>query len=166
MSVDLAELVPSLKRAVSAPGAEDTTFPDATDDSFLGYLQDAFWECRLDGMLVGFVEADGLIDPSTVGAADLTRDLQQLVILYAGIDIVVNQIRALQTTFRAVAGPVQFEIQRSAQVLKAILDELKYRRDIVLLRLSDIGTVPSYVIDAVISRDISIGYGGTVWVGY
>lgn len=164
MSVDLAELVPSLKRAVSMPGAEETTFPDANDDSFLGYLQDAFWECRLDGMLKGFVESDGLVAPN--GTVELARDLQQLVVFYAGIDIVVNQIRALQTTFRAVAGPVQFEIQRSAQVLKAILDELQRRRNIVLLRLSDVGTVPSYIIDGVVGRDISIGWGDTFWTGY
>lgn len=164
MSVDLGDLIESVKRSVSAPGAEETTFPDATDDSWLGYLQDAFWEVRLDGMLAGYVEADGLIEPN--GTTELTRDLQQLVVLYASIDIVVNQIRALQTTFRAVAGPVQFEIQRSAQVLKAILDELKHRRDLVLTRLSDIGAVPSYIIDAVVGRDISVGYGDTFWTGY
>lgn len=165
MSVDLTDLIPSLKRQVSAPGEEETTFPDANDASWLGYLQDAFWECRLDGMLAGFDEANGFVDP-TSGTTDITRDLQALVILYAGIDIIVNQLRGINTLFRAQAGPVSFETQHSAQVLKGILDELKSRRDLVLIRLSDVGAVPSFYIDAVIGRDISIGYGLTNWVGY
>lgn len=165
MSVDLSDLIPSLKRAVAAPGEEDTTFPNANDDSFLGYLQDAFWECRLDGMLATYSEdGEGLVSPSS-GTTELTRDLQQLVVLYAALDIVFNQMRALNTAFRAAAGPAQFEIGKSAQLLQRILDELKTRRDIVLLRLSDVGAVPTYVIDALAGREQSIAFGDTFWAG-
>lgn len=151
MAVDLSELIPSLKREVGTPGGEDDLFPDATDASWLGYLSDAFWGARLDGMLAGYVEADGEITP------DLDRDLQQLVILYAGITIVRNQLRSLNTRFRAVAGPVEYEIEQSASVLKGLLDELTSRRHLVLQRLSDIGAATeTYYIDSLTERDLRI----------
>lgn len=164
MAVDLGDLIETLRREVSQPGAETTTFPDANDDTFLGHLQDAFWEARLDGMLDGFVEdGAGSVAPSTVGDDDLTRDLQQLVVLYAGIRILRNQLIAINTVFRAKAGPVEFETQKSAQLLKGILDELKSRRSLVLQRLSDLGNVDTYVIDAILEREYSIDYGITHW---
>lgn len=164
MAVDLGDLIETLKREVAAPGAEETTFPDATEDIWLGNLQDAFWDARLDGMLKDFTESDGLVTPIT-GTTDITRDLQQLVVLYAGIRIVRNSLRALNTVFRAKAGPVEFETQNSASVLKSLLDMLMERRHGVLLRLSDLGQVPSYYIDAVYGRELAISYGDTHWVG-
>lgn len=164
MSVDLGDLVESLKREVAAPGEEETAFPNATEDIWLGNLQDAFWDARLDGMLAGFTESDGLVTPVS-GTTEITRDLQQLVVLYAGIRIVRNSLRTLNTTFRAKAGPVEFETQNSASVLKGLLDLLMERRHAVLLRLSDLGQVPSYYIDAVYGRELSIHYGDTHWVG-
>jgi hypothetical protein len=166
MAVDLGDLVETLRREVSQPGAEETTFPDANDDTFFGHLQDAFWEARLDGMLEGFVEADGLVSPTNPSADDLTRDLQQLVVLYAGIRIFRNQLVALNTTFRAKAGPVEYETQKSAQVLVAHLKELQNRRNLVLERLSDIGAVNGYYIDAIYERENAIDWGLTYFMGH
>lgn len=160
MAVDLGDLIESLRREVSPPGED--LFPDATDDDYFGNLQDSFWDARLDGLLEGYTESDGLVVP-TSGTTELTRDLQQLVVLYAGVRIVRNHLRALNTLFRSKAGPVEFETQKSAQVLKAILDELHARRNLVLTRLSDVGSVDSYYIDALIARDESLGYGDTYW---
>lgn len=162
MSVDLATLVESLKREVTPPGEEETTFPDATDETWMGYLADGFWEIRLDGMLSGFTESAGLISPSS-GTTELTRDLLQLVVFYAGIRILRNQILSFNTVFRAKAGPVEFETQKSAQTLKALLDDMRERRNLVLYRLSDLGVVPSYYIDGLNERELSLGYGDTYW---
>lgn len=164
MAVDLADLIETLRREVSQPGAETTTFPDANDDIFLGHLQDGFWEARLDGMLVGYTESEGSVTPVDTADDDLSRDLQQLLVLYAGIRILRNQFIAMNTVFRAKAGPIEYETQKSAQLLSALLKELQNRRSVVLTRLSDLGVVDSFYIDAVFEREVSIDYGLTFWV--
>lgn len=165
MAVDLSELIDSLKREVGTPGNEDSTFPDALDADWLGHLQDGFWQARLDGMLEGYQETDGVVTPVASSAADLTRDLQQLVVLYAGIRIVTNQLRGIQTLFRAKAGAVEYETQQSAQVLKEILQELHRRRAVALERLSDLGQAETYYVDAVAERDWQISAQGLDWWG-
>lgn len=161
MAVDLFDLVEPLKREVSPPGED--LFPNATDDDYFGNLQDAFWDARLDGLLEEYTESDGSITPIS-GSTDMTRDLQQVIVLYAGVRIVRNHLRALNTVFRSKAGPVEFETQKAASVLKALLDELRTRRNTVLSRLSDVGGVDSYYIDALLERDESIYYEDTYWV--
>lgn len=169
MAVDLFDLVESLKREVNVPGGD--AFPDTDDVIFFGYLQDAFWEARLDGMLSGFTEdGNGSVTPTTTGADDLTRELQQLVVLYAGIRILRNELMRVQTLFRAKAGSVEYETQQSASVLKDLLGELQRRRAVVLERLSDLGVVEDYYIDAIIERDFNLSLGdhvfGPAWPGY
>lgn len=169
MAVDLGDLVESLQREVNPPGSD--LFPNATEDDYLGNLQDAFWEARLDGMLAGYEERDAIVSSGfeLVGDDyvaldendDLTRDLQQLVVLYAGVRIVRNHLRAVNTVFRSKAGPVEFETQQSATLLKAILDELKSKRNLVLQRLSDLGSAESFYIDAVLERERSVDYSNT-----
>ncbi len=165
MPVDLADLVEPLQREVSQPGAELTTFPNADDSSWIGYLSDSFWEIRLDSLFSGFGEEDGVVSPTATGDPDLTRDMQQLIVLYAGIRIIRNQLLAINTVFRAKAGPVEYETQKSAQILKAILDELKLRRNFVLIRLADVGSEDVYYIDAILERDDSLSFGGSIWWG-
>lgn len=160
MAVDLGDLIEPLRREVNPPGTD--LFPDATDDDYFGNLQDSFWDARLDGLLEGYTESDGVV--TTIGGGDdLTRDMQQLVVVYAGARIVRNHLRALDTLFRSKAGPVEFETQKSAAVLKALLDDLLYRKKLILTRLGDTGTIESYYIDALVARDESIGWGETYW---
>ena len=161
MPVDLNDLIDSLRREVNPPGGD--AFPNAFDDDYLGYLRDAFWEARLDGMLELYEEDEGLVSPYDVDDVEITRDLQQLVVLYAGIRMTRTQLTNLDTLFRTKAGPVEYETQKSAQLLKAILDELKSRRNLILERLSDVGSIPTYYIDAVIGREASIDSGYTHW---
>lgn len=165
MAVDLEDLIPFLKAEVASPGSEETAFADAITATWLVHLQNAFWQARLDGMLKGFVEASGQIEPETTGADDLSRDLQQLVVLYAGIAIVRNQLREINTLFRAKAGPVEYETQKSAQLLKGILDELHSRRGLVLERLSDLGVVEDVYIDALAQRQANFDAGTGTWAG-
>jgi hypothetical protein len=121
MAVDLSDLVENLKREVNAPGLDQ--FPDATDAQYLGNLQDGFWEAYLDGAITGYTESDGIVT-MTSATEDFPRDLQQLVIFYAGARILRNQLRDIKTMFKAVAGPVSFENQQSASLLVAILKDL------------------------------------------
>jgi hypothetical protein len=161
MAVDLSDLVDSLKREVNAPGL--TQLPDATDTQYLGNLQDGFWEAVLDGLIEGYTETDGIVTPVS-GTTDLSRELQQLVVFYAGFRIVRNLMRDLKTAFKASAGPVSYETEQSANLLKSILDDLKGKRNFLLNRLSDLGAVNSVYIDALSARDDSINYRDTYWV--
>jgi hypothetical protein len=161
MAIDLFELVEPLRREVSPPGED--LFPNGSDEEFFGNLQDAFWEARLDGLLTNYTESDGSVVPIS-GTTELGRELQQLVVLYAGIRIVRNQLRALNTTFRAQAGPVEFETQKSAQLLKGLLDELIERKKFVLVQLASIGVTTTYYIDSLLAREESYTFLDTFWV--
>jgi hypothetical protein len=104
MSVDLNDLIPSLQRELSPPGSN--LYPNATDDDWLGHLQDAFWEARIQGLLSGFTlddQDDALIVPQS-GTTDMTRDLQQLIVLFAGYRVTLTQFQNINSGFRAKAG--------------------------------------------------------------
>lgn len=161
MAFDLSDLIDSLKREVSTPGNEETTYPGVSEDAWVGWLQDGFWEIYLDGFAQDYIVRDGLVRNRREGGADIPGDMQQLIVLYAGIRIIRNDLRQVQTTFRAKAGPVEYETAQSAQVLKAVLDELTRRRNLILKRLSDLEATDSYYIDAVIEREHSINAGIT-----
>lgn len=161
MAVDLGDLVESVQREVNPPGG--TIFPEAVEDDYLGFLQDAFWESTLDGLISGYAEADGIVTPVS-GDEDLSRELQQLVVIYAGFKMLKNYLTNVRTTFRATAGPVEFETQQSANLLTELMKDLIARRNSLLARLSEQGQISSYVYDQVIERSSSIVYGDTWWV--
>lgn len=166
MAVELADLIDSLKREVNPPGTD--LYPNATDDDWLGHLADAFWEARIMGFqpLIGFtVDPDAFtVDPITVGQPDLTRDFQQLIVLYAGYRITLTQFQNLNARFHAKAGPVEIEVEKSANTLKAVLDAIKQRIDIVLTRLSDVGGTSVEILDAIIENTYTIATRGQWWV--
>ena len=158
MAVDLSDLVESLKREVNPPGTD--YFPDASDTEFLGNLIDGFWEAVLDGLISGYtVDDDGLVTPVS-GSTDMARDVQQIIVFYAGFRILRNVLRNIQTTFRAKAGPVEYETQQSASTLKDLLADLSNRRKLLLDRLSDMGAIPTYYADAVVEREARWWYDG------
>ncbi len=185
MSVDLNDLVEPLKAEVQAPGG--TAFVDATDDDYLNYLINSFWEIRLYGFLAGFEEdaasrggppefiaaivtplgVDPIYDDPTgySQAQDLPREMQQLIVLWAGWKIALTNMSSLNTVFRTKAGPVEYETQQAATVLKEVLDQLKARIEFILINLPSAyrqhGTA---VFDAVIERSYSQAIGETWWV--
>lgn len=185
MAVDLNDLVDNFQREVSPPGTD--LYPDATDASWTGGLTDAFWEIRLYGFLAGFEEdaasrggpvdfSEGIVTP--IGAIDgyddptgyaigqdLPRDLQQLIVLWAGWKVVLNKMTDLSSMFRAKAGPVEFEVQHAASVLKTILDQLKAKIDFITKNLSTYGVGTNVVaFDSVIESTYSIVTGTSWWV--
>lgn len=162
MAVDLGDLVEPLQAEVSPPGSN--LFPESTDDDWIIRLQNGFWTARLDGILSGYTEEDGEITTDN-GGADMPRDLQQVVVLYAAYNTLLNQIRSQGTKFRAKAGPVEYETQNSATMFNALLEEISNRRNILISQLGALGIIPSYYIDNVIARSASIGYGTTWFIG-
>lgn len=154
---DLFDLVDALKREVNSLGVD--SFPDASDAEWLGNLQDGFWEAILDGTLdISYVETDGEVTP------DLPQVLQRLVVFYAGLRIIRNQLKQLNTLFRAKAGNVEFETKQDWQVLKALLDDMIKRRAAFISNLSEDYQIHSIYNDGIINRDQSIYYGDTYWV--
>lgn len=139
MAVDLSDYVDTLRREVTFPGS--STFSAVPDSTMVGYLADAFWEVKLDGFIEPWVaDSDGIVIPqndpqaqTTNGPFDLTpfdpnkdipRDQVALVVLYAGLKILRNNVLAQNTRLSAKAGPVEFTTENSANVLTEMLKEL------------------------------------------
>lgn len=186
MSVDLNDLIPNLQIEVQAPGGD--LYGDATEDDYLGYLINSFWEIRLYGFLTGFEEdaaarggpaefTVGIVTPlgvdptydDPIGYApgqDLPRELQQLIVLWSAWKIALTNMSGLNTTFRAKAGPVEYETQQAASVLTAVLDQLKARIMAIIDMLpSGYGNKNNVVVfDAIIERSYSQAVGDTWWV--
>jgi hypothetical protein len=183
VAVDLLNLVDPLRREVNPPGSD--LFPESTDDNWAGSLADAFWEIRLYGLLSGFEEnaaarggpasfGEGIVTPLSVAedydspsgyaSVDLGRELQQLVVSWAAYKIVLARMGSLSTSFRARAGPVEYETQNAATVLKTILDQLKARLDYILNKLVYGSGSSVELMDAVIERTYNQAVGDVWWV--
>lgn len=135
MAVDLSDYVDSLRREITPLGSDIFSTVNAT--ALTGYLSDAFWEARLDGFMTNYVaDEDGVVTP-TSGTTDLDRRYVALVVLYAGIKILRNRILNMNTSFRAKAGPVEFEQQNSATMLAEMLKQLRATKDRILEELDD-----------------------------
>lgn len=161
MAVDLNDLVEFLKVEVNPPGVD--LFPDANDDEWLTRLRNAFWTARMDGFFPSFTEADGAVLPLT-GTTDMDRELQQVIVFLAGYTAVMNKLRSTQASFRAKAGPAEFETTQAATVLTAQSNALREQLQRILFRLSDMGVTPVQVIDALVARTDSLNLGITTWV--
>lgn len=150
MPVDLSEYVESLKREVVPLGS--TLFSGITEAQWTGFLADAFWEAKLDGFLNGFVaDEDGIVTSESSG--ELDRRYVALVVLYAGIRIIRNRILSLNTSFRAKAGPVEYEQENSANVMTEMLKQLRATKDRILEELDELGAATEVrVLDAFSAR--------------
>lgn len=167
MAVDITELIPSLQRELSPPGTN--LYPNATGGTFLGYLQDAFWEARLQGLLKGYTlnPADDTQIIPISGTTDLDRALQQLIVLFAGYRVTLTQFQNINSGFRAKAGAVEFEQQKSATTLKGVLDALRERMKLILDNLPpEAGVAPTYAyaFEGYIERTYGIAFGDSWFV--
>lgn len=154
MAVDLADYVQSLKREIEPPGSD--LFGTVTPEMWVGYLSDAFWEARLDGFLEGYTTDEAgpgdIQIVSMTGGVDVDKRWMALVVLYAGVKILRNRILNMSTTFRAKAGPVEFEQQNSATMLAEMLKQLKATKDRIIVELDSIGQTHVMVLDAYSTR--------------
>lgn len=141
MATSLGDLVDVLKREVNPPG--DNLFPNATDDDFLGYLVDGFWECKLDGFLSKYE-----VDNNTANVTpDLPDFYKYMVVLWAGVRITRVRLSNLRTSQKSVAGPVSFEYNNSAMVLRAVLDEIKSKKQRLIdlsYHITDVAVLDGY----------------------
>lgn len=165
MSVDLSDLIPSILREVQPPGTD--SYPNASDDDWLGQLEDAFWEAKLFGFFDNYSEADGLVSPIAPTTEELGRDWQQLLVLFAGIRATRMKLINTNTSLRAKAGPVEFETQTSANTLTLALKQLQDKVNILLANLEDsiIGSSATYYINGLTDRSLSLTYGTEIWSG-
>jgi hypothetical protein len=136
MSTPLTDLIPMFNREIDIPG---TGIIITSASAKLGYIEDGFWDIRLAGMLSGFTVALGetLTPPGTTGDKyftdqdTLSEDLEQkfwmMVTIFAGFRVLRLKVMQLAVNFTAEAGPVSYEQQASATVLRALLDSLERR---------------------------------------
>lgn len=161
MAVDLGDLLETLQRAVNPPG--QTIFADATTGDYEGYLSDSFWELTLRGYISGYTAVDTIVTPNS-GSDELSRELQQLIVTNAAMNILRIQLLNIETTFRAKAGSVEYETGRSANAISAVLDSLQKTYDDILDGLpSDNEGHPIYYGDVGLLRG---GYGDFSFKGY
>lgn len=165
MAVELADLIDSLRREIS-PLSGTNPYSTVTDATLEGMLADAFWEGRLNGMFDGYtLDLDaGTIVPLTDGTDDMDRVDQQAIVLWAGYRTVLNDMRNVQSVFRAKAGPVEYEVQQSASVLAEVLKAIKERIDRLIFMMSESDASSALVFDSVIASTFSIDYGESWWV--
>jgi hypothetical protein len=186
MAVDLNDLVDALKASVNPPGSD--LYPDATDDEWVLRLSNGFWDAKIKGLFPSHEEnaaarggpvaySDFIVTPTNPAEdydsptgwnedLDLSREMQQLVVLWSAWRITLAKFQEITTTFRARApGPTEWEEQRSAQVLKAVLDSLKEEIAFILNNLSTYGSSGGAMIyDAVIERTYATAVGEVWWV--
>lgn len=156
-AVDLTDYVATLRREITPLGT--TLFTAIADGVLVGYLTDAFWEARLDGFLAAYTaDEDGLVTPLTDTA--FTPAEIALVVMYAGIRVLRNQILNTSTGFRAKAGAVEFEQQNGATVLTEMLKQLRDQKIRIIEMSQDLTLVQ--IFDAFSTRSYSTlsYYGG------
>lgn len=164
-SIDLEDLVPDLVVELNTPGAN--IYGAVSTDEWVTRLRNAFWEAHLNGFMEGWTENNGRVGRLNDPDADaMTRDQQQLIILHAGMTVIRSEMRSLNTAESYKAGPVSFEIQKSSQVLRTLLDDMTKRINYLLQRLADMGIARDiYYINTYVARQESINSGITPWVG-
>ncbi len=163
MAVNISDLVDSLRREIS-PLSGTNPYAEITDEALEGLLADAFWEGRLNGMFKDYTfDIDtGEITPLDSAGDDMDRAEMQAIVLWAGYRVVLSDMRNIQSVFRAKAGPVEYEVQQSAQVLSEVLKTIKERINRLIDALAEVDSSTALVFDSVIASTIST-YDGTSW---
>lgn len=182
MSVDLSNLIPSLNYEINPPGQ---TVISMSDTEALNRLIDSWWELRLAGIdiLANFTcDDNGIVSvlpnaPANIysqaipavfysddGSPELGREIQQLIVLFAGYRITLTTMANLNTSVMAKAGSVESSTAKSATLLVTVIKALKNKIDMALTRLSDLGMTNVAVIDAVMNANDNLLAGNTYFV--
>lgn len=157
MAVDLEDLIPALQAEVTPLGS--LVYDNVTKPQWVAQLNNAFWEAVLDNIIVGYTNNDGLVIPTVSGGPDISPALQQVIVFYAGVKVITNQLREIRTRFSTAAGPVKYEVEQSATVLKGLLDALMSRRATMLATLAasqQSAGYGTYIGDIMQNRDASL----------
>lgn len=159
MATPVSDLRTMLQREINVPGFEQ--LPDITSSQLDGYISDGFWETRLLGMLDSYTLTDGTEFATPVGSVikqasddgDLPSQYQMLVVIVAGMKLIRLKALNLAVSFSASAGPVEYEQQTSATVLRAILDSLESRLRTLQASYSTLFTGHMEYFDGVLQRE-------------
>lgn len=163
MAVALDELVEPLKVSLNAPGS---SLFSAGSEEWVARLGTAFWDARLRAFFTDW-RLDGNDDIVHVSdGEDMPRETQQLVVIMASLSAIESKLLEMDTTFRAVSGDQEFEVRKSAEVLRELLKQK--RADLENLRVMLVDKPASatavYAIDAVLSRVGTMSDAHT-WLG-
>ena len=164
MAVELVDLVPFIKASVNPPGQE---FIVATDAEWLTAAANAFWWARLRGFFPEYrIDIDGeLIINTDDDTVDMPREIQQIIVLTAGLNAIEAKLFSMPTGNRAKAGPVESEVTRSASVLVELLRGKRKELADIKTQIIDTANATSVgVIDAVLSREGAFCSGYAVFV--
>lgn len=168
-SVDLSELIPNLEGALTVPGTT-SPYAAASEAEWVIKLSNGFWAATLDGVYSGYsVDEDGIVTPDDGGSSTFSRELQQVVIIWAAVNIVQAQLLVLKTRFKAEAGPVSYETEQASQVLSTLLKQLQQQQAVILDRYSDVwsSAEESYYTDANFQRrENNYSNQGSYWMGH
>lgn len=138
----LATLIPSLQRFLAPPGEFETLFPTAGDEDLVGSLGDGFAECQLRGFF-----SDYDLDPNAFTVApDMTVPQGSLVVLFAGVRILMAEIRNRKTHLRQQAGTLSNEVDQSATVLAELLKEYQAEKKELIAAASIAGSGDVFVM--------------------
>jgi|JI10StandDraft_1071094.scaffolds.fasta_scaffold397839_2 hypothetical protein len=155
-TVDLGELIPDLEVTLSYPG-QTATLEAVDPEEWLIRLRNAFWTAYLEGLITDYsCDDDGIVSHVSNANETFSRDMQQIVVIYCGINVVQNQLMQIKTKFKAKAGPVEYETEQSASILKGLLDSYLKQKDLILDTLANQNLVSTYYVDAVRQRDYSL----------
>lgn len=164
MATLISDMRQMLRREVNVPGFEQ--LPDISSSELDGYIADGFWEARLAGILSDYTITDGseLVPPAagavikkTSDDGNLEEQWQILVVMYAALKMLRLKALNLALNFKAVAGPVEYEQQVSATVLRAILESLERRVAELRPLYSDVFGAGSFIyFDGALQREASV----------
>lgn len=144
----LSDLVAPLKRELAAPGQFDTIFPESDNGTLVGTLADGFCEAQLDGWFGGIT-----INLTTNAVSpDLSIPGRALSVFYASARIIQAQLRNQNSLQRYKAGPVEYETQQPASVLRAELDRIASRKAELKTLAGRTGGTTTVIFDAYFAR--------------
>lgn len=167
MSTPTQDLVPMFQREINLPAAGQITI---TGGQIVGYIEDGFWDARLSGVLENYTIADGA-DINDVGGGspgqnyftdisglteDLPKQFWMLITIFGGFRLLRLRIMELAVNFSAQAGPVSYEQEASATVLRALLDNLQGRIQELKGQYSDEFSSTFVLMDAVAQREYAM----------
>lgn len=156
MATDLSDLVPALQRSVAVPGTFATIFPDSTNNDLAALLLDAFSEAQLDGFFTTYTsDDDGLV------TEDMSRAEQALVVIYASVRILRNEIRNRKTHRRYEAGSTVFEEDQGASLLVEMLKDYNdQKKELRKQGRAGLAGTAFFMADAYLMR----AAGADIWV--
>lgn len=165
MSTPVSEMRELLKREINVPGFAQ--LPGITNSQIDGYIKDGFWEARLMGVLSAYTQDDGASLATPVDSiyrisdeADLPMELQMLVVIVAGLKLIRLKALNLAVSLRAQAGPVEYEQQVSATVLREILQSFERRLQVLFGLYSELATTGAMTyFDGELQRTSSVIQG-------